>query len=129
MITRLFVALWPDATALHALAAWQAHWDWPQGAAVVAPTQLHLTVQLIGAVPNARLPEPVRELALPMPPFELSPGRGELWPKGLAVLCPDAVPDARHARHAESQAALRCLVRGCALVQSRGGFQILRRHS
>ncbi len=107
--SRLFVALWPDAAALRALTAWQARWAWPQGAAVVAPEQLHLTVQFIGAVPNARLPELARKLALPMHPFDLTLGRAEVWPQGLAVLCPDAVPDALTALHADLQAALQRL--------------------
>ena len=107
--SRLFVALWPDAAALRALTGWQARWSWPQRAVVVAPEQLHLTVQFIGAVPNARLPELARELALPMRPFELSFGRAGHWPKGLAVLCPDAVPDGLTALHTGLQAALQRL--------------------
>lgn len=107
--SRLFVALWPDAAALRALTAWQARWSWPQRAVVVAPAQLHLTVQFIGAVPNARLPELAQALALPMHPFDLTLDRAEVWPQGLAVLCPDAVTDALTALHADLQAALQRL--------------------
>ena len=62
--SRLFVALWPDAEALRTLAAWQSRWAWPQGAALVAPAQLHLTLHFIGATPDERLPELTRALAL-----------------------------------------------------------------
>lgn len=106
---RLFVALWPDAAALRALAAWQARWAWPRGAAVVAPAQLHLTLHFIGAVPTGRLTELALGLARPMHPFELDLDRTELWPQGLAVLRPDAVPAALTALHTELQAALQQL--------------------
>lgn len=103
---RLFLALWPDAASLGALAAWQAGWVWPQGTAVVAPAQLHLTLHFIGATPEARVPDLVRGLALPMRPFELTLDRAEVWPRGLAVLRPNAVPAPLQDLHAQLREAL-----------------------
>lgn len=109
--SRLFVALWPDAEALRTLAAWQSRWAWPQGAALVAPAQLHLTLHFIGATPDERLPELTRALALPMSmlPFEFTLSRAEVWPKGLTVVCPDPVPEAMHALHSQLRDALQRL--------------------
>lgn len=103
---RLFLALWPDAASLRALAAWQAGWVWPQGAAVVAPSQLHLTLHFIGATPEARVPDLVRGLALPMRPFELTLDRAEVWPRGLAVLRPATPPPPLQDLHAQLREAL-----------------------
>lgn len=106
---RLFLALWPGPAALRALSAWQARWVWPPGATIVAGERLHLTLHFIGPVPTARLPELAHGLALPLRRFELAFGRAELWPRGLAVLCPGTVPDGLTALHAELQVALQRL--------------------
>jgi RNA 2',3'-cyclic 3'-phosphodiesterase len=107
--TRLFLALWPDALALRALAAWQARWAWPAGAAVVPPERLHLTLHYIGPVPTARLAEVTHGLQVPMQRFDLEFDRAELWPRGLAVLCASAPPDALITLHDRLQAALQRL--------------------
>lgn len=104
--TRLFLALWPGPAAPRALAAWQARWAWPAGAAVVAPERLHVTVHFIGPVATERLPELAQALSVPVPRFDLVFDRVERWPRGLAVLCPSALPDALAALHAQLQAAL-----------------------
>jgi 2'-5' RNA ligase len=89
---RLFLALWPDARVRGRLVDWQGTWAWPASAALVPPERLHLTLHFIGNVPSRRLPDLARRLDVPMAPFDLSFGQGELWPHGLAVLRPDAVP-------------------------------------
>ncbi len=106
---RLFLALWPGPAALRALAAWQRHCTWPAGAAVVPTERLHLTLHFIGPVPTARVPELLRGLAVPMRRFDLTFGHTETWPRGLAVLCPDAVPEPLATLHAQLQAALQRL--------------------
>jgi 2'-5' RNA ligase len=106
---RLFLALWPGPTALRALAVWQRQWAWPAGAAVVPAERLHLTLHFIGQVPTARLPELVHGLAVPMRRFDLAFGHAEVWPRGLAVLCADAVPGPLADLHAQLQAALQRL--------------------
>ena len=106
---RLFLALWPGPATLRALAAWQARWVWPAGAAVVAPERLHLTLHYIGPVAASRLPELTLGLALPLQRFELGFGDAELWPRGLAVLCPSRVPDALATLHTQLRATLQRL--------------------
>lgn len=117
--TRLFLALWPGPAALRALAAWQARWAWPAGAAVVAPERLHLTLHYIGPVAVERLPELRQALALPVRRFNLVFDRVEQWPRGLAVLCPRALPDALLALHAQLQTALQ----GLALPVERRAYR------
>lgn len=85
---RLFLALWPPPEVRQALAAQQARWAWPPGAALVAPEALHLTLHFIGPVPVSDLAHVTDGLQETAPSFELSFGRAELWPRGLAVLCP-----------------------------------------
>jgi RNA 2',3'-cyclic 3'-phosphodiesterase len=105
-MARLFLALWPGPLALRALVAWQARWAWPACAAVVPPERLHLTLHYIGPVPATRLSEVTHGLQVPMQRFDLEFDRGGLWPRGLAVLCASALPDALAALHARLQAAL-----------------------
>lgn len=107
--TRLFLALWPGPAALHALAAWQARWAWPTGAAVVPPERLHLTLHYIGPVAATRLPELMQALAVPVRRFDLVFDQAEQWPRGLAVLRPSALPDALSTLHQQLQSALRRL--------------------
>lgn len=106
---RLFLALWPDAAARAALADAQARWRWPKRAAVVAPERLHVTLHFIGALDAARLPALIAALP-PLPrPFVLDWGGASLWPRGLAVLEPLAVPEALLELHAGLGLALRSL--------------------
>jgi RNA 2',3'-cyclic 3'-phosphodiesterase len=106
---RLFLALWPGPAALQSLAQWQQRWTWPRTAAVVPAERLHLTLQFIGPVPTARLPELLHGLAVPVRRFDLTFSQAEIWPRGLAVLCADAVPEPLAALHAQLQAALQRL--------------------
>jgi 2'-5' RNA ligase len=108
-MTRLFLALWPGAVALRALAEWQARWAWPPGSVVVPPERLHLTLHYIGPVPVARIPEVAHGLAVPVRRFELHFDGAEPWPRGLAVLCASALPDALITLHVQLQAALQRL--------------------
>ena len=45
-------------------------------------------------------------LAVPITPFALGWGRPELWPHGLAVLCPEVVPEALQQLHTQLGQAL-----------------------
>ena len=107
---RLFIGLWPDDATRLALAGWQRAWRWPAGAAPVVPERLHLTVHFLGQVEESRLPELVAGLRLPpFEPFELRLGHAEVWPRGLAVLCPDEIPAGLARLHADLADALRRL--------------------
>lgn len=89
---RLFLALMPTAHVLAALAQHADQWRWPEKVVRYAPQDWHVTLHFIGAVPRDRLPELRAGLAVPLQPFELQFGQAALWPHGLAVLCPAAVP-------------------------------------
>lgn len=106
---RLFLALWPDESMRDAMAAWQQAWQWPPGATLVPRERLHLTLHFIGNVPAARLPALVSGLRVPFEPVQLRFREGQVWPGGIAVLRPDATPDALaqlHARLAQALVAL-----------------------
>jgi len=106
---RLFLALWPTPAVRARLAACRDAWSWPPGAAPIPTERLHLTYHFIGAVPRARLEEIAASLDVAAPPFALTFGRTELWPGGIAVLRPDAVPTPLadlHARLRERLVAL-----------------------
>ncbi len=47
----------------------------------------------MGSVPCWRLDELQNGLAVSVPPFALGVGQPELWPHGIAVLCPPVIPD------------------------------------
>lgn len=106
---RLFLALCPDETARAALAAHSQVWQWPADAARYAPADWHVTLHFIGSVPRLRVDELRAALAVPVTPFELRLGQPDLWPHGLAVLLPMAVPEALLQLHARLGQALRRL--------------------
>jgi RNA 2',3'-cyclic 3'-phosphodiesterase len=105
----LFLALWPDDATREALAHWQCGWRWPAGAKVVAAERLHLTLHYIGPVADARVEAVARRLSVAVAPFTLRLGHAEVWPGGLAVLCPDDVPTAMFALHQDLADRLRAL--------------------
>lgn len=96
---RLFLALWPDASARDAIAEWLSHWRWPPGAKVVPPERLHVTLHFLGLVPARRLDEAAARLDVPMAPVTLRLGALQTWKDGLVVAVPDAVPPGLHALH------------------------------
>lgn len=98
--TRLFLALWPDEAELAAVSNWQHAFDWPTGARLTPPKNVHATLHFIGQVPSARLPELETELAVPLRPFEVTFEQPELWGRGLAVLNAGHVPPALRELHA-----------------------------
>jgi 2'-5' RNA ligase len=89
---RLFLALLPGPAVQAALATHADAWRWNADASRYAPGDWHVTVHFIGAVPRARLGELRLKLDVPVTPFELRFGEPALWPHGLAVLLPMAVP-------------------------------------
>jgi RNA 2',3'-cyclic 3'-phosphodiesterase len=103
---RLFTALWPPDPVRAAIANWQARWEWPRAAAPVRPERLHITLHFLGEVPVARFADLARALRVPFEPFELALGTGEVWPSGVAVLQPHAVPPALARLHAALGARL-----------------------
>jgi 2'-5' RNA ligase len=104
---RLFLALWPDDAVRERLAEAQRCWRWPERAARVPPDRLHLTLHFLGEVGEPA----ARALAASLPPvpepFTLRLDRAALWPRGLAVLEPQAVPAGLVALHAELAGWLR----------------------
>ncbi len=96
---RLFLALLPGAAVQGALAAHAQAWGWTEDARRYAPGDWHVTVHFLGAVPRARLAELCANLDVPFTPFELRFGEPRLWPNGLAVLLPMAVPPALQELH------------------------------
>ncbi|WP_374675771.1 RNA 2',3'-cyclic phosphodiesterase [Ideonella sp.] len=107
---RLFLALWPDEPAtLQGLRAWQAALRWPASARPTAAANLHLTLHFIGAVPRERLAEVADGLRVPAVHTDITLSEWTVWPHGVAVLAPRAVPAALlelHGRLAERLAAL-----------------------
>jgi RNA 2',3'-cyclic 3'-phosphodiesterase len=103
---RLFLALLPDEATRAALAAHADVWHWPSDAARYAPADWHVTLHFIGPVPRQRIEELRAALAVPVAPFELRFGEPALWPHGLAVLCPMALPRDLQQLHAHLGRAL-----------------------
>lgn len=89
---RLFLALWPGPEVRAALAQYSDVWHWPAKAARVRAEKLHLTLHFIGDVERKRLPELQQQLRISFEPFALQLGYPELWPHGIAVLRPHAIP-------------------------------------
>lgn len=96
---RLFLALLPDPAVQAALADHAQAWRWPPDAARYAPADWHVTLHFLGVVPRARLDELRAGLDVAVTPFELRFGEPMLWPHGLAVLLPMAVPAALQRLH------------------------------
>lgn len=89
---RLFIALWPDEATRGELARRRDAWTWPRSATAVKTERLHVTLHFLGDIEHSRIPALADALAVPFSPFSLSFARPELWPHGIAVLEPDAVP-------------------------------------
>lgn len=106
---RLFLALWPDAVARRALAAWRDGWSWPAGAAPVPDERLHLTLHFIGAVPRARIDEVAAGVAVRFERFTLDEGAAGRWPHGIAAWFPREAPPELFALHERLALALRAL--------------------
>ena len=103
---RLFLALLPTDEVKAALASYSEQWRWPAGAARYAASDWHVTLHFIGSLPRQRLDQLRAGLALPVTPFALRLEQAELWPHGLAVLCPAAVPAGLAQLHAGLAPAL-----------------------
>lgn len=111
MSARLFLALWPDPAVRAQLAAARDRWTWPKHATPVRSERLHLTLHFIGEVEQEHAARLADALPAPTAPFQLSLQRNGLWPHGIAVLEPEAVPSGL----TELQAALGELLRAHAL--------------
>ena len=98
--SRLFLALWPDDGTRVALARCRDAWAWCVDAVPERTEKLHLTLHFLGAVPQARLPELIDGLRVSFSQFTLHLDRAQRWPNGVAVLTPQAVPQALLALHA-----------------------------
>jgi 2'-5' RNA ligase len=106
---RLFLALLPDESIRAALAAHADGWHWTSDAARYAPADWHVTLHFIGPVPRQRVEELRAALAVPVVPYELRFGEPALWPHGVAVLRPMAVPMGLQQLHADLGRVLRRL--------------------
>lgn len=89
---RLFLALCPTEYVQAALVAHRDAWQWNPGAARYAPPDWHITLHFLGPVARQRIDALRAGLAVPFAPFDLRFGQPRLWPHGLAVLLPEAVP-------------------------------------
>jgi 2'-5' RNA ligase len=98
---RLFLALMPGEALKAGLAKHSDQWHWPADAARYAPADWHITLHFMGSVPHQRLDELRTVLAVQFTPFDVRLGLPELWPHGLAVLCPETVPQALQQLHAD----------------------------
>jgi RNA 2',3'-cyclic 3'-phosphodiesterase len=107
---RLFLALWPSPAMRQALHEFQLHWRWPQGAALVDPARLHITLHFLGQVPVARAAEFRDALSVPFEPHVIAwqDARATVWPGGIAVL-EFAPPPALQRLHVALAGALRTL--------------------
>ena len=103
---RLFTALWPGPSLRAAIAEWQRTWDWPRQAARVKADRLHATLHFLGDVPTRRVPELTLALAVPFESFELELGLAGVWPNGVAVVEPLAIPPELLELHARVGAVL-----------------------
>ncbi|MEQ1660352.1 MAG: RNA 2',3'-cyclic phosphodiesterase [Hylemonella sp.] len=106
---RLFLALVPGGPVRAELSAHIQAWRWNDGAQRYAPPDWHVTLHFIGLVPRTRLDELRAGLSQPFTPFELRFGEPALWPHGLAVLLPMAMPPALQVLHDRLGAQLRRL--------------------
>ena len=106
---RLFLALCPGEDVRAALTTHSDTWQWTAAAARYAPPDWHVTLHFIGSVARERLDELRAGLAVPITPFELHLGQAALWPHGLAVLCPAALPEGLQQLHARLGQALQRL--------------------
>ena len=104
--SRLFIALWPDEAIRHQLAQRRDAWTWPRSTSPVRSDRLHVTLHFLGGVERELIPELSDALAVPFAPFALELGRAQLWPHGIAVLEPLAVPAALMHLHARLEKAL-----------------------
>lgn len=98
--SRLFLALWPDDDTRAALARCRDAWAWDAGAAPEASGRLHLTLHFLGTVPERRRPELIDGLRVSSSRFTLCLDRTQRWPNDVAVLTPQATPQALIALHA-----------------------------
>ena len=108
---RLFLALWPADGVREGLAGWRDRWCWPAGAAPTLTERLHLTLHFLGPVAADRVASlciALRE-GVGVGEFTLEFGRAELWPGGIAVVCPLAMPAALSQLHERLALGLRAL--------------------
>ena len=101
-VRRLFTALWPDEALRRRLAEERAAWGLPRNAAPMRAERLHLTLHFLGDVDAAKV-EPLREAlrALHVEPFAFELVERQVWPNGVALLAPRAVPSAFTQLHAD----------------------------
>jgi RNA 2',3'-cyclic 3'-phosphodiesterase len=90
--TRLFFALWPDASVREAIQRAAARWSWPDGARRVPAPKLHVTLHFLGSIARDRVDALTTASRVPVRPLELHLDVATLWPRGLAVLEASATP-------------------------------------
>lgn len=90
---RLFFALWPASIARGRCLDVRARWSWPDAARLSRDDGLHVTLHFLGFVDAARAVA-LDDAGLAFEPFVLTLDRATVWPGGIAVLEPSAVPTA-----------------------------------
>ena len=106
---RLFIALFPDSAVREELAAWRDAWTWPRAATPVKTVRLHVTLHFLGDVAQEHIAQLADAIGAPFTPFTLRLTRAVLWPHGLAVLEPAAIPDPLLTLHTSLAGAVRDL--------------------
>ncbi|MBU3725613.1 MAG: RNA 2',3'-cyclic phosphodiesterase [Burkholderiaceae bacterium] len=89
---RLFLAIWPSATAHHRVAQRVKDTHWQSETKLVKPEQWHVTLHFIGSVSTARLNEIAQGLAVPFEPFYITMNRSISWGH-LTVLEPNTISE------------------------------------
>jgi 2'-5' RNA ligase len=103
---RLFLGLWPDDGVRQALQQHAEQWQWPVAARRVQPQKLHMTLHFLGSLPRRDMDRIATSLDVPAVPLDLELSSPELWPRGIAVLCPAEPPPALAELHARLQQRL-----------------------
>jgi 2'-5' RNA ligase len=105
-MSRLFLALWPNARIQQKMIKWREACTWPSDAAIVAQQSLHLTLHFLGEVPDARVPELIAGLNVPFKPFDIHFGDLRVWPHGIVVVTLQRIPTGLEHLHTTLSAAL-----------------------
>lgn len=104
---RLFLALWPDEAIRRAVDDHSGAWTMPPGCLRYAPSDWHVTLHFLGSVTAQRVPDIAAAVDMPLEPFVLVLDQPRIWPRGLAVVCASAVPQALMSLHDRLSHALR----------------------
>jgi 2'-5' RNA ligase len=106
---RLFLALWPGAATRRAIVDAAAAWRWPPRARRVPPARLHATLHFLGAVARDHVVTIAEGLGVDFAPCVLHLETAAVWPRGIAVIEAQRVPQPLVELHAALAVRLRAL--------------------